>query len=132
MRELIKVQIAYANPEKQLVLKIEINSPCTIKQAILHSNMLAHFPEIDLPTQAVGIWGRRATLDTHCADGDRIEIYRPLVIDPKQARKKRVCNYSAHFSFGHLLAILNEKCSEKCSFTCVNSAFSSHFSFNLA
>jgi AAA+ ATPase superfamily predicted ATPase len=41
-------------------------------------------------------------------------------------------NYSAHFSFGHLLAILNEKCSEKCSFTRVNSAFSSHFSFNLA
>jgi len=86
----INVQVVYAAPDRQAILEVAVDTPCTVEHAIEQSSMLQQFPAINLQTQTVGIWGKRVPLDKPCANGDRIEIYRPLIIDPKQARKKRV------------------------------------------
>lgn len=83
------LEIIYVSPTRQIVIPLSVNSPCTVNEAIQQSNILNQFPEIDLQKQSVGIWNKTVSLDMVCSDGDRIEIYRPLIIDPKQARKKR-------------------------------------------
>ncbi len=60
-----------------------------MEQAIRESGMLREFPEIDLARNAVGVFGERVALDSPLRDGDRVEIYRPLALDPKQARRRR-------------------------------------------
>lgn len=86
----INIQIVYATPERQTILDMTVDKPCTVEQAIAHSTLLADYPEVDFSKMTVGIWGKRVPHNNLCAEGDRIEIYRPLIIDPKQARKKRV------------------------------------------
>jgi putative ubiquitin-RnfH superfamily antitoxin RatB of RatAB toxin-antitoxin module len=83
------VEIAYANPEQQCLLKVEVPSGCTVETAIERSGVLELFPEIDLQQQTVGIFSRPVALDHIVTAGDRIEIYRPLLVDPKAARRKR-------------------------------------------
>lgn len=83
------VEVAYALPERQLILKLDVAPDATLEQAIHASGMLEKFPEIDLGSNKVGVFGKLAKLDDKLHPGDRVEIYRPLIADPKEVRKKR-------------------------------------------
>lgn len=84
----MKVGIAYATPARQVWLTIELPDGATVQDAIDKSGILAQFPEIDLTTQKVGIFGKATTLDTVLEDGARVEIYRPITADPKTVRRR--------------------------------------------
>lgn len=79
----MNIGIVYALAKKQVWLTIEIPDGATVQDAIDRSGILAQFPDIDLTRQKVGIFSKVCTLETRLEDGDRVEIYRPLVADPK-------------------------------------------------
>jgi len=83
------IEVAYALENKQTLLALEVNEGMTLQQAIEVSGILKTYPQIDLSTDKTGIFGKIAKLDTVLREKDRIEIYRPLIADPKQVRKKR-------------------------------------------
>jgi len=87
-KNLISVEVAYALPDQQSLLTIEVEPGCTVEQAIRQSGILKMYPDIDLEKNAVGIWNTRKKLDDVLRDRDRVEIYRPLIADPKEVRKK--------------------------------------------
>jgi putative ubiquitin-RnfH superfamily antitoxin RatB of RatAB toxin-antitoxin module len=89
------VEVAYALPYKQSLISIEIKNGSTLKEAIEASGILETFEQIDLKKDRVGIFAKFATLDTILRDKDRVEIYRPLVADPKKARKDRAAEGKA-------------------------------------
>jgi uncharacterized protein len=89
MSELIAVEVAYALPERQSLLTVSVVKHCTVQQAIEQSGILQQFPEIDLDVQKVGIWSRPVKLDDIVKEGERVEIYRPLIADPKDLRRRR-------------------------------------------
>lgn len=86
---MIDVTVAYATVEKQVELPLSIEESCTVAVAIRRSGIMAVFPEINLATARVGVFSRLVALDALLQAGDRIEIYRPLTWDPKQARRRR-------------------------------------------
>jgi uncharacterized protein len=83
------VEVVYALPLEQDVISIEMSAGTTVLQAVVASGMLARHPDIDLGVARVGVWGRSTTLDSVLRDGDRVEIYRPLQVDPKEVRRRR-------------------------------------------
>lgn len=85
---LITVEVAYARPDRQALLEVKIKPDATVRDAIIASDIFQRFPEIDIETNRIGIFGKKTTLDATLAEHDRIEIYRPLIADPKAARKK--------------------------------------------
>jgi putative ubiquitin-RnfH superfamily antitoxin RatB of RatAB toxin-antitoxin module len=85
----ITIEVAYAAARGQTVLQLEVNSGTTIGEAIKQSGILGMFPEIDLALNKVGIFGKLARTDTLLRDRDRVEIYRALIADPKEARRRR-------------------------------------------
>jgi hypothetical protein len=87
--ELIQVQICYAKPGVQILKDMRVPPGTTLQEAIEQSGLLREMPEIDLSVQKVGIYGKPKTLDTALRDHDRVEIYRPLIADPKESRRKR-------------------------------------------
>ena len=89
MSDQITVEVAYAKPEQQSLLTLSVASNQTVKQVIERSGILQQFPEIDLDAQKVGIWSRPVKLQDTVKNGDRIEIYRPLIADPKDLRRRR-------------------------------------------
>ena len=89
MSERITVEVAYATAERQSLLTLAVAAPCTIEQAIIASGILQQFSEIDLSVQKVGVWSRPVKLQEEVQPGDRIEIYRPLIADPKDLRRRR-------------------------------------------
>ena len=89
------VEVAYALPSKQSLISIEIKNGSTLKEAIEASGILETFEQIDLTKDRVGIFAKFASLDTILRDKDRVEIYRPLVADPKKARKDRAAEGKA-------------------------------------
>lgn len=88
--DLINIEVAYALPEEQVILSIEVPKDCTIEQAIKRSGILERFPQIDLATDKVGIFGKVAKLTANLREKDRIEIYRKLIADPKESRRQKV------------------------------------------
>ncbi|MGJ8680702.1 RnfH family protein [Paraglaciecola sp.] len=88
-QENLAIEVVYGTPEKQVLLELNIELGVSVEQAILSSGITQHFPEIDLQTSKVGIWNRACKLSDIPKDGDRIEIYRPLIADPKEVRRKR-------------------------------------------
>ncbi|MGD2082898.1 MAG: RnfH family protein [Chromatiales bacterium] len=84
-----EVEVAYARPERQMILRVAFEAGMTVRDAIERSGIEQHFPEIDLDADKVGLFGKASTLDAEVRPGDRVEIYRPLIADPKEARKKR-------------------------------------------
>jgi putative ubiquitin-RnfH superfamily antitoxin RatB of RatAB toxin-antitoxin module len=84
----MKIGVAYATLRRQVVLHIEQPEGATVKDAILSSGILKQFPEIDLEKHKVGIFNKVTPPDTKLADGDRVEIYCPLTVDPKTVKKK--------------------------------------------
>ena len=85
----IKVEVAYALPQEQVVLSLSVAPETTIQQAIEQSGILNKFTDIDLSRNKLGIFGKLSKPDTVLRDRDRVEIYRSLIADPKEVRKKR-------------------------------------------
>ncbi|MBU2863433.1 RnfH family protein [Reinekea marina] len=94
---MMKVEVAYATPEKQLIVTLDVAEDCTVKQAALLSGLDKEFPGLDIEGSAMGLFGRKvAKPDSEVLKpGDRVEIYRPLLIDPKQARLNRAAKKPA-------------------------------------
>ena len=92
---LIRVEVAYARQESQVLLTVSGPPGMTVRDAIDRSGILARFPEIDLAINKVGIYGKLTRLEQNLGDGDRVEIYRPLIADPKEVRKRRAAEGKA-------------------------------------
>ena len=86
---LMHIEVAYALPTKQSLVDVAIKEGATVEEVIQASNLLNEYPDIDLSSTKVGIWSRVVKLRDTVKDGDRIEIYRPLIADPKEIRKRR-------------------------------------------
>ncbi|HCE09356.1 MAG TPA: RnfH family protein [Oxalobacteraceae bacterium] len=86
---LLQVQVCYATPEQQILLALSIPEGTSLQDAIVQSGILRQVREIDLDINRVGIYGRLRPLDTVLRAHDRVEIYRQLVADPKESRRKR-------------------------------------------
>lgn len=82
----LAIEVAYAKADCQRVLTLQVPLGTSVEAAIKLSGILQEFPEIDLTQHAVGIFSEKTTLETIVKAGDRIEIYRPLLMDPKDAR----------------------------------------------
>ena len=85
----IAVEVAYALPQKQYLQRVMLDEGATVEQAIQASGLLTLRDDIDLAKNKVGIYSRPAKLDDVVHDGDRVEIYRPLIADPKELRRQR-------------------------------------------
>ena len=90
----VVVQVIYALPGAQEVVEVELEEGAPVEAALLASGIAARHPEIDLKTQRIGVWGRPVTRATEVRDRDRVEIYRALSADPKQARRRRAARES--------------------------------------
>lgn len=91
----ITVEVVFAKPDEQVLERLQVPADATIEAVIHESGLLARFPEIDLAVNKVGIFGKASALTASLNDGDRVEIYRPLIADPKAARKKRAAEGKA-------------------------------------
>ncbi|TQV73204.1 RnfH family protein [Aliikangiella marina] len=85
----MKIELIYALPDEQDLIELDVKDGTTIEQAIIQSGLLERYPQIDLQSNKVGIFSKVAKLDTTLREGDRIEIYRPLIADPKEVRKRK-------------------------------------------
>ena len=85
----MKISLVYIRESQQILRELVVNSPCSVRQAIEYSTILRECPEINLAINKVGIFGHRVSLETRLNEGDRVEIYRPLKIDPKEIRRLR-------------------------------------------
>lgn len=95
MAEQLQVYLCYATAQREFIREMKVEAGTTIGQAIEASGVLAEFPEINLQAQPVGIYAKKKTLDTVLRERDRIEIYRPLVADPKDSRRRRALKKDA-------------------------------------
>ncbi|NNJ64608.1 MAG: RnfH family protein [Xanthomonadales bacterium] len=88
-RSRIDVEVAYATPEKQRIVTLTVEDGCTVEEAIERSNIREEFPDLEVYPAAVGVFSRKVPLGHRLRDGDRVEIYRPLIADPKESRRAR-------------------------------------------
>ncbi len=86
---MIHVEVVYALPQEQRVITLAVEAEMTVQEIIEQSGVLDIYPEIDLAKNKVGIFSRNIKLNSTVLDRDRIEIYRPLLADPKEIRRKR-------------------------------------------
>lgn len=87
--QMIAVEVCYPLPAKQEVVRLRLSAGSTLGQAVESSGLLAKYPEIDLKKNKFGIWNKLSKPDAVLRDFDRVEIYRPLIADPKEVRKQR-------------------------------------------
>ena len=88
-RSLIHIEVVYASPDKQVLLGLSVPLGTNVAEGIEQSAIRDEFPELTMDLKAVGIFSRKVPLDHLLREGDRIEIYRPLVADPKEMRRQR-------------------------------------------
>ncbi len=86
---LIRVEIVYALAHEQTLIALHIPQGSTLEQAVNLSGILKKHPEIDLAATKAGVWNKSSELGAVLRDKDRVEIYRPLIADPKEVRRKR-------------------------------------------
>ena len=86
---MLEVEVAYALSHQQFLRRLKMPSGSTVRQAIVQSGVLSKFPEIDLKSVKVGSFSRPVDLDVLLNSGDRVEIYRPLILSPTDARRLR-------------------------------------------
>lgn len=88
---MIKIEVAYATPEKQRIIEVEVADGATMTEAVRLSGIDQEFPDLDILATPMGLFGRKVPKPNEqvVQPGDRIELYRPLLIDPKQARLNR-------------------------------------------
>ncbi len=89
VERLLSIEVAYALPQRQTLLKLEVPVGTTLREAIQRSGLAQRHPELDLERISVGVFSRPAALDDRVGEGDRVEIYRPLAADPKEVRRRR-------------------------------------------
>ncbi|MBA5688707.1 RnfH family protein [Rugamonas apoptosis] len=89
MADQIRIQVCYALPEQQFLRELTVDAGTTVEQAIALSGLRQAMPDIDLAALQVGIYSKKKTLDTVLREHDRVELYRPLIADPKHARRRR-------------------------------------------
>ncbi|HEV2611255.1 MAG TPA: RnfH family protein [Noviherbaspirillum sp.] len=85
----ISVQVCYATPDRQFLRGLTVADGTTLHEVIRQSGVLDEIPEIDLSVLQVGVFGKRRSLEDVARNGDRVEIYRPLIADPKDSRRRR-------------------------------------------
>jgi hypothetical protein len=85
----MEVEVVYALPEREDAVRVRLAPGATAADAVHASGILARHPEIDLGRNKLGVYGKVVAPEARLADGDRIEIYRPLAMDPKEARRRR-------------------------------------------
>lgn len=83
------VEVVYALPEVQSLITLEVEPPITARQAVERSGLLQRHPEIDLDQAKLGVFGKVVPPDRELAEGERVEIYRPLIADPRDRRRQR-------------------------------------------
>lgn len=88
----ITVEVAYAMPHEQLIVPVKMQVGSTAENAIYASGIMKKFPEIDLAVNKIGVFGKATRLDNVLRHLDRVEIYRPLIADPKEVRKQRAAD----------------------------------------
>lgn len=86
----MQIGVAYAGPGQQIWLSLEVPEGSTVQAAIDHSGILARCPQVDLKKHKVGIFGKIAKLTAPLGDGDRVEIYRPITVDPKTVPQRKI------------------------------------------
>lgn len=86
----MKVQVVYALLQEQRVVDLDVAEDCTLEQAIELSGLRQEFPGLEAGKGRVGVWGKVRPLETPLKEGDRVEVYRPRLADPKAARRERV------------------------------------------
>lgn len=86
----MKVSVVYALPDRQIVREVDLPAGATLAMAVVHSGLLQEFPEIDLSSTSLGVFGMVMPIDAELQPGDRVEIYRKLRADPKAARRGRL------------------------------------------
>ena len=84
----MQISVAYALPEKQAWLRLDVEDDATVLDAIKQSKILLQFPDLNLEKSKVGIFGKFCKLDTLLKEGDRVEIYRPITADPLTVRRR--------------------------------------------
>ena len=89
----MRIEVAFAKPGQQVILTLDLAEGATAKMAIQQSGILQRFPEIDLEKSKIGIFSKLCKLDHVLRQGDRVEIYRPLQADPKDARRTRAAKH---------------------------------------
>ena len=90
MPELISIEVIYSLPKKQEIFSVKLPLGVTVREAVESSGVLQKYPEIDLAKNKFGVFAKLVKLDAALRDRDRVEIYRPLIADPKEVRKQRV------------------------------------------
>ena len=93
--DLLEVEVAYARPEVQMIVAVKVVLGSTVEDAIKLSGLLHNFPEVDLAANQVGIFGNLTKLNAPVKAGDRVEVYRQLIADPKEVRKQRAAQGKA-------------------------------------
>jgi putative ubiquitin-RnfH superfamily antitoxin RatB of RatAB toxin-antitoxin module len=89
MAEILNIEVCYALSGKQEIVRLKLPVGATVQQALEASGLLAKYPEIDLKKNKFGIFAKLSKVDSVLRDQDRVEIYRPLIADPKEVRKQR-------------------------------------------
>lgn len=92
MSEVLNVEVVYALPNKQEIIAQKLPAGATVRQAIEASGLLLKYPEIDLAKNKLGVFAKLTKPDAVLRDQDRVEIYRPLIADPKEVRKQRAAD----------------------------------------
>lgn len=92
---MIGVEVAYAMPDRQRVVALTVPLGCTVLEAVERSGLRDEFPAMTVDPEALGIFGRKVPAGQELRQGDRVEIYRPLIADPKEARRRRAENSKA-------------------------------------
>ena len=86
----MRVEVAFALPERQVLLELEVGEGASVADVIEKSELSRVFPDADFSRMQAGVWGKPVPRDHAVRDGDRVEIYRPLEVDPKEARRLKV------------------------------------------
>ena len=108
----ILVEVAYAKPDIQVIIPLYVKDGTTLEEAISLSGVLDDFPEIDLEKNKVGIFSKLSPKNTVLREKDRVEIYRPLIADPKEVRKQRAKEGKAMKKGGGKIESTSEKAPE--------------------
>ena len=95
MSDRINIEMVYALPHEQTLLQMQVPQGTTVEEAVKSSGILERYPEIDLAKNKMGIYGKLSRADTVLRDKDRVEIYRPLIADPREIRRQRAAEGKA-------------------------------------
>lgn len=88
-KNVFRVEVVYALPEQQNIIEVELSKGQTAQDAIEQSGLLKRHPELDISSMIIGLFGKKTKMTQSLRDRDRVEIYRPLIADPKEVRKRK-------------------------------------------